>query len=39
MHALVQQRDGSVRPLLSQTGFNLSQLEQGLATDLRVDSL
>ena len=32
MHALVQQRDGSVRPLLSQTGFNLSQLEQGLAT-------
>lgn len=31
MHALVQQRDGSVRPLLSQTGFNLSQLEQGLA--------
>lgn len=31
-HALVQQRDGSVRPLLSQTGFNLSQLEQGLAT-------
>ena len=31
MHALVQKRDGSVRPLLSQTGFNLSQLEQGLA--------
>ena len=32
MHALVQQRDGSVRPLLSQTGFNLSLLERGLAT-------
>jgi len=32
MSTLVQQRDGSVRPLLSQTGFNLSQLEQGLAT-------
>lgn len=28
--ALVDQRDGSVRPLLAQTGFNLPQLQEGL---------
>jgi ATP-dependent Clp protease ATP-binding subunit ClpB len=29
LYALVEQRDGSVRPLLSQTGFNLNQLQTG----------
>ena len=31
LYALVEQRDGSVRPLLSQTGFNLNQLQTGLS--------
>ena len=30
VHAMVEQKGGSVRPLLAQTGFNLNELRKGL---------